>query len=82
MDGKTTKRARFSRTFSLEEDSVVVSKMKANLSDGVLVVTVPKKPRSQPIKIAITTDSPEEEIEIGEKTAKTIEVEKPKDDKE
>lgn len=79
-DGNTTKRARFSRSFSLEEDSVDVSKMKANLSDGVLVVTVPKKPRSEPIKIGITTNLPEEKIEIGKETAKSIEAEKSKDE--
>jgi HSP20 family molecular chaperone IbpA len=63
-DGKTIKKARFARSFLLDQDFVDVSKMKANLSDGVLDVTVPKKPKPNPIKIAITTRSAEEEVQV------------------
>lgn len=55
-EGKTVKRARYARTFTLDQDATDVSKMKANLADGVLVVTVPKKPKKTPMKITVTTE--------------------------
>ena len=81
-DGKTTKRARFARTFSLEEDTVDISKMKANLADGVLVVTVPKKPHPEPVKITITTNNPEEEIRVEQKKTQSIEASKENENKD
>jgi HSP20 family protein len=53
MGGKTTKRARFSRSFSLDEEVVDVSKMEATLEDGVLTIIVSKKPKSKPVKIPV-----------------------------
>ena len=65
-DGKTVKRARFSKSFSLNEDEVDVSKMKANLEDGVLLITVPKKPEREPLKITVTTEPSKKAIEVGD----------------
>lgn len=53
-DGKSVKKARFARSFSLN-DSVDVDKYQANLSDGVLLISAPKKPLPQAKTIAITT---------------------------
>lgn len=65
-DGKAVKKARYARTFSLNEDSTDLSKLKANLADGVLVVTVPKKTKQKaPTKIVVTTDPQVEKIEMG-----------------
>lgn len=58
-NGSNSKKARFERSLMLDTDRVDVSKIKANLADGVLTVTVPKKPKAQPIKISVTTHSQE-----------------------
>merc|ERR1712137_243187 len=56
------------RKFSLCADSIDVNQMKANLSDGVLVITVPKKRKqvSTSITVPITTTTAEatEEAEV------------------
>merc|ERR1712137_1395277 len=47
---------RFSRKFGLDEQ-VDTRNLKANLSNGVLVVTAPKFPKPEPLVIDITQDS-------------------------
>jgi HSP20 family protein len=46
----------FSRSFTLP-DGTDVDKMRASLDQGVLTITVPKKPEVQPKKIAVKTES-------------------------
>lgn len=55
-----SKKARFQRSLVLNTDNVDVTKMTANLTDGVLSVVVPKKPRTEPLRIPVTTDAPQE----------------------
>ena len=44
----------FTRSFTLPE-GVDAEKVNANLKDGVLTITVPKKPEAQPKKVSIKT---------------------------
>jgi HSP20 family molecular chaperone IbpA len=55
-DSKTIKKSRFIQTFPIHSQMVDVSQIKANLSDGVLIVTAPKKTEESQHKIAITTE--------------------------
>lgn len=55
-DSKTIKKSRFIQTFPIHSSMVDVSQIKANLSDGVLIVTAPKKTEDHQQKIAITTE--------------------------
>lgn len=57
-EGDTVKKNRFSYSVGVEEDTDL-AKIRANLSDGVLVITAPKKPRPDPIIVPITTESHE-----------------------
>ena len=45
--------------------------MKANLSDGVLVVSAPKESRPAPFSVAISTNSAEDKVEQNESKAAT-----------
>lgn len=75
-DGETTKRNRFSYSVAVEEDTDV-SKLCANLSDGVLVITAPKKARPGPVTIPITTEPHEVFVKkmLEKEHKKTIEAE-------
>ena len=44
----------FTRTFTLPE-GIEAEKVNANLKDGVLTITVPKRPEAQPKKVSIKT---------------------------
>lgn len=54
-EGDTTKRSRFSYTVAVDEDADLTG-ICANLSDGVLVITAPRKPRPEPIIVPISTE--------------------------
>merc|ERR1712137_939011 len=54
----------FTRRFSLDNNAVNVSKIKANLSNGVLVVTVQKFEKTSPVDIDITEDEHDNDKEI------------------
>jgi len=54
--GETAKKTRFSKSFSVDEQTVDLSQLKANLADGVLVIMAPKKPKPAPRSITITTE--------------------------
>lgn len=54
---------KFSRSFALDVDSLDLSKMSANLTDGVLRVSIPKKERPAPLEIDITEGETEVEVE-------------------
>lgn len=58
-DGETSKRNRFNYSVQVEDDTDL-SKIHANLSDGVLVITAPKKARPEPLVVPISTESHEE----------------------
>merc|ERR1712137_565695 len=51
----------FTRRFSLDERTVDTSKIHANLSNGVLVVTIPKVKKLTPVSIEITQDNMSDE---------------------
>ncbi len=57
-DGETSKRNRFNYSVQVEDDTDL-SQISANLSDGVLVITAPKKARPEPIVVPISTESHE-----------------------
>ena len=59
MNGEVIKKAKFSRSFQLDYETTELSKLKANLTDGVLTLTAPKKVKAQPRKIPIWTKSDE-----------------------
>ena len=57
-EGETSKRNRFNYSVQVEDDTDL-SKIHANLSDGVLVITAPKKARPEPMVVPISTESHE-----------------------
>jgi HSP20 family protein len=57
VNGETTKKARIFRRFEIDTDSVDATKLTANLSDGVLLLVVPKKVKPGPRVVPITTFS-------------------------
>jgi HSP20 family molecular chaperone IbpA len=59
----TVKKSKVSRTFAVNAAAVDLSQLRANLSDGVLVVSAPKLLKSPPRKIAVTTIVPHREEE-------------------
>ena len=60
-DSKTIKKARIFKSFPVTSNNVDLSQLKANLSDGVLVISAPKKESSDMKEIAITTEPHSEE---------------------
>ena len=63
-DSKTTKKARIVKSFPVSSSNVDLSQLKANLSDGVLVISAPKRDMSDVKEITITTDPHAEESEL------------------
>lgn len=63
-DSKTIKKARIVKSFPVSSNNVDLSQLKANLSDGVLVISAPKKDMSDVKEIAITTDPHAEETHL------------------
>lgn len=62
-DSKTVKKSRIFQSFPVNSNNVDLSQLKANLSDGVLVITAPKKAESTVNQITITTEPhPEDEV--------------------
>ena len=61
-DGSTTKKRRIEKSFAVPDPSTAeLPKAKANLEGGVLVVTVPRKAKPEPVAIDITGDPAAEE---------------------
>jgi len=54
------------RSFRVDSETDV-SHLKANLSDGVLVISAPKRVKPQPKKIKITTNLPNEHEKLEDK---------------
>lgn len=63
--------SRFSKSFAVDTQTVDVAQLKANLADGVLVVTAPKKTKPAPRSIMISTEPHALESEEFEKEKKT-----------
>jgi HSP20 family molecular chaperone IbpA len=63
-DSKTIKKARIVKSFPVSSNNVDLSQLKANLSDGVLVISAPKKDLSDVKEITITTDPHSEETDL------------------
>lgn len=55
-DGSTVKKVKITKSFRVDPQAVDLGNVTANLSDGVLVVLVPKATKPGPRTIAITTN--------------------------
>jgi HSP20 family molecular chaperone IbpA len=55
--GQTLKKARFSKSFVIDPQTVDLAQLKANLADGVLVMTAPRVVKPEPRIIKVTTNS-------------------------
>ena len=62
QDSSAVKKRKFSYTMDVDEKDINTKEMKANLSDGVLVITIPKLPKSKPVTVTIT-NKPHEDME-------------------
>lgn len=60
---KAVKKSRFEKSFSVDTQTVDLSQLKANLADGVLVVSAPKKKKPERRFIKITTEPHVEQVE-------------------
>jgi len=58
-DGETVKKVQISKTLHLNSSWYDLSKLKANLADGVLVITAPLNEKNAPQEIQITSDEHE-----------------------
>lgn len=74
--GATEKKVRYEKSFRVDTGRFDLGQLTANLSDGVLVLSAPKRPTIEPRKIAITssphvaiTDAETEEAREGQKEA-------------
>ena len=64
-------RNRTFESFGVDTNTVDLSKLTANLADGVLVVSAPKKARTEPVSITLTTEFHKaSEVSPDEKTEK------------
>jgi HSP20 family molecular chaperone IbpA len=54
--GQTLKKARFSKSFVIDPQTVDLTQLKANLADGVLVMTAPRMVKPEPRVVKVTTD--------------------------
>jgi HSP20 family protein len=73
-DSKTETHSQFFESFPVNSRRVDLSQIKANLSDGVLIVSAPKKSKSDLHKVTVTTDPHvlDEEGELESKSSVTI----------
>jgi HSP20 family molecular chaperone IbpA len=56
--GQTLKKARFSKSFVIDPQTVDLTQLKASLADGVLVMTAPKVVKPEPRVIKVVTTEP------------------------
>jgi HSP20 family molecular chaperone IbpA len=54
IDGQVVKKQKISRRFAVDTDTVDVTHATANLSNGVLLITAPKKSKPVTVKIPVT----------------------------
>lgn len=59
--GNVAKKYRLSRSFSVDNEAILASSLKANVSDGVLTVTAIKKKKPEPLQIRVTTKDLQED---------------------
>ena len=55
-NGTTVEKSNFTKSFGVDTNTVDLSKLTANLADGVLVESAPEKARAEPVSITITTE--------------------------
>jgi HSP20 family molecular chaperone IbpA len=72
--GWSNKKSRISKSFHVDSQTVDLSQLKANLSNGVLVLSAPNKVKPEPRSIEVTTDPdtdehPEQENEPGKESS-------------
>jgi HSP20 family molecular chaperone IbpA len=58
-DGQPREKARFSKSFVIDFQTVDLSQMKASLTDGVLIMTAPRVVKAEPRIIKIVTTDPD-----------------------
>lgn len=75
LNGSNAKKAKFTRAFVIDPEKVDIAKIKANLADGVLSVTIPKKPKAEPIKILVT-NHPHNDKQVDTPSVEAIKVTK------
>jgi HSP20 family molecular chaperone IbpA len=71
IGGRSNKKSRISKSFHVDSQTVDLSQLKANLTNGVLVLSAPNKEKPEPRSIEVTSDAdtdehPEQENEPGE----------------
>jgi HSP20 family molecular chaperone IbpA len=57
-NGETLKKARFSKSFVIDFQTVDLTQLKANLTDGVLIMTAPRVVKPEPRVIKVVTTDP------------------------
>lgn len=68
-DSKSAKKSRISKSFLVDANQIDLSKIKANLADGVLLLSAPKIPKPAPHQIPISTDPlADEEAAVPDET--------------
>jgi HSP20 family protein len=65
---KTVKKSRISKSFLVDTDTIDLSQIKANLADGVLLLSAPKITKPAPHQVPITTDPHADEEAPSDKT--------------
>lgn len=87
-EGQVVKKLKFSKSFQLPtekygETAIEPEKLEASLTDGVLVLRAPKKPKPEPVTISITinkTGKEASEKQTIEHNSASASNEKPEDD--
>jgi len=74
--GEIVKKSKFAKSFPVDAETVDLSQLKANLSDGVLVVSAPKKPKAEPRSILITTNPHEPDEDKADDARQAVEADK------
>jgi HSP20 family protein len=60
-DSKTVKKSRIAKSFLVDPNTIDLSRIKANLADGVLLLSAPKIEKPAPHQVPITTEPQAEE---------------------
>jgi HSP20 family molecular chaperone IbpA len=69
--------AKYVQAFVLNDQRIDESKLQATLSDGILSITIPKKPEAKPILIPVLAEYPPEEKEVDENNMLQISLDLP-----
>ena len=56
FEGKAVKKSKIEKRFLIDPETTDLSRVEADLADGVLTICAPKKPKAEPRKIKITVN--------------------------